>query len=93
MGFRTTMKCPQKGKKKVWVEKNCKGLSEILIKQSSPQCKISIYCTTESNLILDLDFELLNRPINKTVANKYTLKDSSPLEGGEILGISTNSFL
>lgn len=89
MGFRTTMKCPQKGKKKVWVVKNCKGLSEILIKQSCPQHKIAIYCTTESNLVLDLDLELLNRPVNKTIANKYTLKDNSPLEGGEVvLGIS-----
>jgi len=37
MGFRTTIKCPQKGKKKVWAVKNSKGLSEILVKQSSPQ--------------------------------------------------------
>lgn len=92
MGFKTTMKCPQKGKKKVWIVKNCKGLSEILLKQSSPKHKIAICCTTESNLVLDLDLELLNRPIIKTAANKYTLKHSSFLEG-EVLGISTNSFL
>lgn len=48
MGFRTTMKCPQKGKKKVWVVKNCVGFSEILSKQSSLSHKIAIYCTTES---------------------------------------------
>lgn len=54
MGFRTTMKCPLKGKKKVCVVKNSKGLSEILTKQSSTQHKIAVYCTTESNLILDL---------------------------------------
>lgn len=32
MEFRTTMRCPQKEKKKVWVVKNCKGLSEIQTK-------------------------------------------------------------
>ena len=89
MGFRTTMKCPQKGKKKVWVVKNSKDLSEILIKQSSPQHKTARCCTTESNLVLDLDLELLNRPLNKTIAKKYALKDPSSLEGGEVLGIST----
>lgn len=48
MGFRTTMKCPQKGKKKVWVVKNCGGLSKILIKQGSPSHEIATYYTTES---------------------------------------------
>lgn len=89
MGFRTTMKCPQKEKKKVWIIKSCKGLSEILKKQSSHQYKIATCCTPESSLVLDLDLELLNRLINKTIAKKYTLKDSSSLEGGEVLGIST----
>lgn len=60
MGFRTTMKCPQKAKKKVWLVQDCKALSEIIIKQSSPEHKIAIYYTTENNLVLALDLELFN---------------------------------
>lgn len=40
MGFRTTMKCPQKVKKKVWIVQDCKGLSEIFTKQCYSQPKI-----------------------------------------------------
>lgn len=48
MGFRTTMKCPQKEKKKVGVVKNSGGLSKILIEQSYPSHNTVIYCTLES---------------------------------------------
>lgn len=60
MGFRTTTKCPQKAKKKVWIVQDYKALSEISVQQSSPEYKIAIYYTTENNLVLDLDLELLN---------------------------------
>jgi len=60
MGFRTTMKCPQKVKKKVWIVQDCKGLSEIFIKRCSPQPDIAAYCAAEYNLVWDLDLELLN---------------------------------
>lgn len=60
MGFRTTTKCPQKAKKKVWIVLYYKALSEITIKQSSPEHKIAIYYATENNLVLDLDLKLFN---------------------------------
>lgn len=45
-------------------------MSEISVQQSSPEYKIAIYYTTENNLVLDLDLELFNWPINKSIIGK-----------------------